>query len=430
MNKEILRLAIPNILSNISVPLLSTVDTALMGRLSAAHIAAVGIGGMIFNFIYWNFGFLRMGTTGLTAQAYGAKDRTRQANIIVQALTVAVVLAVLVVLFSTPLMYAAEYLLNLQSDQTDFVRSYFFIRIWDAPASMILYSLLGWLFGMQNAIYPLILTISINLINILISYVLVTQYQMDIQGVAWGTVIAQYFGVLLAIILIRLKYKEVLSLSQSPLNQSIDQLMQYLTVNRDIFLRTVCLTLGFGVFYSQSALLGSELLAANVVLLLFVNWMSYAIDGFAYSTESLVGKYRGQQNDKSTKEAIKKSFFWAAGVALLITSIYAIAGDYLTTIFTDQPNVIAQVGEFRIWIILFPILAFVCYIWDGVYIGLTATQSMRNAILLAFLLYLPSLYIGSAYFGNHGVWAGLLLFMIYRGLIQTWFFYRKGLAIN
>lgn len=401
-----------------------------MGRLSAVHIAAVGIGGMIFNFIYWNFGFLRMGTTGLTAQAYGAKDHSKQANILVQAITVAAFLAILVLIFASPLMSASESLLNLQADQTAYVRSYFFIRIWDAPASMLLYSLLGWFFGMQNAIYPLVLTISINLINILLSYLLVTQYNMDIQGVAWGTVIAQYIGVLLAIIIIKMKYGHVLSYANSPLEQSIDQLKRYLTINRDIFFRTICLTLGFGIFYSQSALLGSDLLAANVVLLLFVNWMSYAIDGFAYATESLVGKYKGSNDNSSTKTAIKKSFFWAAGVAFLISIVYFLGGDYLTSVFTDQPDVIEKVNQYRFWVVLFPVLAFVCYVWDGVYIGLTATKTMRNAMLLAFFLYLPSLYLGSHYYSNHGIWAGLLLFMVYRGVIQSWFFYRKGLNMK
>jgi MATE family multidrug resistance protein len=383
---------------------------------------------MIFNIIYWNFGFLRMGTTGMTAQAYGADDAKQQATILFQALIVGLILAISVILLSTPLMYGAEYLLQLDSAQTPIVREYFFIRIWDAPASMMLYSLMGWLFGMQNAKYPLFLTIWINLCNVLISYVLVVHYGWEIAGVAWGTVIAQYSGVLVALIMLMFKYRHLLRAIS--ILQQFGDLKKFLTINADIFIRTICLTLAFGIFYSQSSSLGSGVLAANVVLLLFVNWMSYAIDGFAYAAESLVGKYKGQSNDDSTLMAIELIFRWTAGAAILISIIYFLYADVLTAIFTDQRDVITEVHKYHMWVILFPILAFVCYIWDGVFIGLTAVHAMRNSMILAFMLYLPTLIIGGHYFGNHGLWAGLLLFMIYRGGVQSYFFWKQKLTIH
>lgn len=410
------------------MPLLSTVDTALMGRMSAIHIAAIGIGGMIFNFIYWNFGFLRMGTTGMTAQAFGSGDTRHQSQLLLQALIVGLTLAFTVILLSTPLMYASEYLLQLDAEQASIVKAYFYIRIWDAPASMMLYCFMGWLFGMQNATYPLILTILINVCNVVISYILVVQYDWGIGGVAWGTVIAQYFGVLIAIIIIAARYRSLFDPSLMVI--PFDGLKKFLTINADIFIRTICLTLAFGIFYSQSAGLGSDVLAANVVLLLFVNWMSYAIDGFAYAAESLVGKYKGQSNENSTTAVIYQIFRWTAGAAVLITVFYFLFANQLTNVFTDQVEVINEVNNYQIWVILFPILAFVCYIWDGVFIGLTAVHAMRNSMIVAFLLYLPTLFFGGHFFGNHGLWAGLLLFMIYRGGAQTYLFYKQGLSIR
>ena len=428
MNREILRLAIPNILSNISVPLLSTVDIALMGRMSANHIAAIGVGGMIFNFIYWNFGFLRMGTTGMTAQAFGANDAKKQAAILFQALVVGLILAIGVVVLSNPLMNLASFLLQLDGTQTSIVQEYFFIRIWDAPASMMLYGIMGWFFGMQNAKYPLLLTLWINICNIIVSYMLVVYYDWEIAGVAWGTVAAQYSGVVVGLILLITKYRHLFR--DTSIFNRLGDLGKFLTINADIFVRTICLTLAFGIFYSQSSGLGSGVLAANVVLLLFVNWMSYAIDGFAYAAESLVGKYKGRSDDSSTIAAIKLIFKWTGGAALLISATYYMYADELTTIFTDQGEVIAEVLNYRIWVILFPVLAFVCYIWDGVFIGLTAVHAMRNSMIMAFVLYLPTLLLGGLYFGNNGLWAGLLLFMIYRGGLQTYLFWKHRLSIK
>jgi len=367
-----------------------------MGRLSAAHIAAVGVGGMIFNFIYWNFGFLRMGTTGMTAQAYGAEDSAKQANIFIQSCLVGVSLSLLLVFFAEPLISASTYLMNIDGSHADLVISYFKIRIWDAPATMLFYSILGWFFGMQNAIFPLILTIFINVFNVVLSYILVTHYHMAIEGVAWGTVIAQYVGMLVALGMLYFRYRDTIVLGDGPFAQSISELKNYLTVNRDIFIRTLCLTLAFGVFYSQSAKLGDDILAANVVLLLFANWMSHAIDGFAYATESIVGKYVGIGDESRTRSAIRLLFRWAAGAAVLITILYWLAADQLTAIF----------------------------------IGLTAVKAMRNAMLAAFLLYLPALFLGSQYWGNHGIWLALTLLMIFRGGIQTWMYQRHRLQLQ
>ncbi len=430
MNREILRLAIPNIISNISVPLLSTVDTALMGRLSELHIGAVGIGSMIFNFIYWNAGFLRMGTTGLTAQAFGKRDDAIITHTIGRALLVAMSIAVGLMLLQIPLGEASFFLMNVTDEQRTLVSEYFYIRIWAAPASLGLYAMLGWFFGMQNAIYPLILTVAINIINIGMSFFFVAHLGMEVRGVALGTVIAQYFGFVLALGMFYYRHSDLLAHFKFKAIAEWQKLRQFLVINRDIFIRTLMLTLGFGFFYSQSALTGELMLAVNVILLQFVNWMSYGIDGFAYASESLVGKYKGAADDAKTHRAIRLSFAWGMGMALVISAMYGFFGENLLRVFTDQRDVLRAAQPYLFWIVLFPIISTPCYLWDGIFIGLTASKSMRNAMLLSAIFYVAAYLIFYPPLGNHGLWLTLLIFMLGRGVIQQIFFWRKGLAMK
>lgn len=424
MNREILRLAIPNILSNLSIPLLSTVDTALMGRLSDVHIGAVGIGAMIFNFIYWNFGFLRMGTTGITAQFYGKNDRPEIILTLGRATVVALVLGLLLVILQWPLGEAGIFLMQADASTAPHIQTYFDIRIWAAPASLLIYAMMGWFFGMQNAIYPLILTVSINVLNMVVSYILVFEYNMEIAGVAWGTVVAQYFGLLLAIVLFLRKYRSYLSDFKVSLLRRYQEYRHFLHVNRDIFIRTLFLTFVFGFFYSQSSGLGDELLAVNVILLQYVNWLSYGIDGFAFATESIIGKYFGAGRKDMLAKAIRYNFLWAFVMSLAIAVVYVILSDELLYVFTDVEEVISNARPYLFWMALFPVIAFWCYIWDGIYIGLTASKAMRNSMAVALLIFLISYYPLKAQWANHGLWTSLLLFLAARGVLQ-WIWFRK-----
>jgi len=422
VNKEILKLAIPNIISNISIPLLSTVDTILMGRLSELHIGAVGVGAMIFNFIYWNFGFLRMGTTGITAQAFGKKDEYNMMQTLSRAMLVAMILAVAIMMLQVPFGEMSFYLMNISEAQYPLVEEYFYIRIWAAPATLGLFAMLGWFFGMQNAIFPLIITVFVNIVNIVLSYIFVKVYHLDVAGVAWGTVISQYAGILLALVLFYGKYKIHLAHFSQNATLKIHELKQYLTINGDIFIRTFCLTFAFGFFYSQSSSAGEVVLAANVILLQFLNWMSYGVDGFAFASESLVGKYYGAKDKLNLNKAIRLSFVWGMVLAIGFSLTYWVFGNTLLEIFTDQEEVIAMSTPFLFWMILFPVLSTPCYIWDGVYIGLTASKAMRDTMLLALAVYLLIYVVLKNEYGNHGLWAALLIFMVARGLIQ-WFYY-------
>lgn len=419
MNREILRLAVPNILSNISVPLLSSFDTALMGRLSASHIAAVGIGSMLFNFIYWNFGFLRMGSTGLAAQAFGRQDQPAMAAVFGRAGLVALGLATVLILAQTPLLLAGSELLAVQPEQQALVNDYFYTRIWAAPAALLLYGLMGWFFGAQNAVYPLILTLVINFSNIGLSVYFVRVKEMEAQGVALGTVGAQYIGLIVGLGMLLHKYGWIREHLRWKWLTQWEELRAFFRLNRDIFIRTLSLTLAFGFFYNRSNLLeGGALLAANVILLQYLNWMSYGVDGFAYAAESLVGKYSGARNRPQLDRAIRYSFAWGMALGLLYTLVYGLGGDGLLRIFTNEADVIAAARPYLLWMAIFPILATPCYIWDGVFVGLTAAAAMRNTMLIAFAGYLISYYAFAQSWGNHGLWFCLLLFMVLRGGLQ------------
>ncbi|MEL6865397.1 MAG: MATE family efflux transporter [Bacteroidota bacterium] len=430
MNKEITRLAIPNILSNISIPLLSTVDVALMGHLSANHLGAVGIGAMIFNFIYWNFGFLRMGTTGMTAQAYGRGVAGELLLSLGRALLVAIGLAALLLLFQQPIGRLGAYLMNTPLEQYDLVWRYFEVRIWAAPATLSLYAFLGWYFGMQNAIYPLLITIGVNVINVVCNLLFVWHYGMDVDGVALGTVIAQYTGLGLALFLWAYRYRYLwASLDWESLFEW-RPFRYFLTINRDIFLRTLGLTFAMGFFFSQSGLAGPEVLAINTILMQFSSWMSYGVDGFAYAAESLVGKYKGADQEDKVRAAIDLSFQWGMGLALGYSLLYGLAGERLLTIFTDDPSLQEASRPYLWWMVVLPLLSTPCFIWDGVFIGLTASRAMRNSMLLSLLVFLLVYYPTQTLLANHGLWLAFILFMVARGLFQWQLYARRGLALQ
>ncbi|MTB53398.1 MATE family efflux transporter [Lewinella sp. W8] len=431
MNREILRLAVPNILSNISVPLLSSFDTILMGQLSGAHIAAVGLGSMAFNFVYWNFGFLRMSTTGLTAQAYGREDARGQAAALGRAALLALGISFLLLVFQYPFAELTHWLLNLRADQIMMVDEYFYTRLLAAPAALLLMVLFGWFFGRQNAVVPLVLTLIINLGNMAMSYYLVTELDWGIKGVAWGTVAAQYLGLTCALgVLLATRYGISLKTIRAALRPdaeaaTVTSLKDFFHINRDIFIRTVCLTLSFVFFYNRANALdvSTAVVAANVILLQLVNWLSYGVDGFAFAAESLVGKYHGAGNPAALRRAIRLVFYWGMGLAVLYALIYYFGDTALLQLFAPEntaEDTLAAALRYLPLVIAFCILATPCYLFDGIYVGLTAAKAMRQTMILAFAAYLLTYYAFGQFYGNWGLWVSLLLFMVYRAGMQWW----------
>jgi len=418
MNKAILRLAIPNIISNISVPLLGLVDTYLMGQMeSPIYLGAIAIAGIIFSFIYWGFGFLRMGTTGITAQASGRNDEIEIYYTLLRALFIAIMVGLLLIMGQKLVALIGFKIVGASSDIATIAKPYFFIRIWDAPAAIGLYALNGWFFGMQNARHPMIITITINTINIVLNYLFVFHYGMKANGVALGTVIAQYSGFVLAIVLFLSQYKHLLQKINTKILLKAEVLVHFFKVNFDIFLRTLCLIFTFSFFTAMSENEGIVLLAVNTILLQYLSILSYGIDGFAFAIESIAGKYYGMKNSALLQKSIRYSFYWGLGFALFYVLAFALLRHNIVSIFTDDVEVINAAKPFIWWLLVLPIPAMVAYIWDGIYIGLTLSKAMRNTMFVAtFLLYLPIYFLLQPIIGNHALWLALVIFMFGRGL--------------
>lgn len=421
MNKQILRLAVPNILSNLSVPLLSSVDTAVVGHLDkVSYLGAIAIGSMIFNFIYWAFGFLRMGTTGLTAQAFGKNSLNDQILTLARSLLLAILAAVLIILFQSIIKKISFFLIEANQEVEFFARQYFDIRIYAAPATLGLYAFHGWFLGMQNAKYPLILALFVNILNILFNLFFIYVLNMKTDGVALGTVISQYFGLLLAIILYFKKYSELSSALVKERIIDLVPLKNFFNINFNIFIRTLCLIFTFSFFTAKSAEFNNNILAVNTILLQLWMILSYGVDGFAFAAESLVGKYFGMNDKANLIKVIKFIFIWAFALAVLLSLSYWFFGREILSLYTNKKYLIDLALTFFIWTIIAPIINSFCYIWDGIYIGATATKPMRDSMLIStFLVFLPIYLLTKDILGNHSLWIALLIFMFVRGLSLT-----------
>ena len=421
INRQIFNLAVPNIISNLSVPLLSAVDTALVGHLpSPVYIGAVAVGSMIFNFVYWGFGFLRMGTTGLTAQAFGKNDRQEVGILLQRALFVAFASGITLILLQYIIATVSFALISATAEVEANARIYFFIRIFAAPATLSLYAIHGWFLGVQNARFPLLVTIAVNLLNIVFDVLFVLGLGMKSDGVALGTVLSQYLGFGLSVFLLMRRYREYLHLHPLHRILSMEPLMRFIKVNTDIFIRTLSLIFVFSFFTAKSAELGEVPLAANSVLIQLWMFFSYGIDGFAFAAESLVGKYLGAGDRDRLTLVMRRIFVFGLSLAAVFSLMYGGFKDVIPMLFTGQKPVLELIGQLIGWTIFAPIPAAVCYIWDGIFIGATATRGLRNAMLIcAFLIYLPLHYFLTAVWQVDGMWCALLCFMIARGISLT-----------
>ncbi len=416
LNKEIIKLTIPNIISNISVPLVGTVDTILMGHLSAKHLAALGSVSTIFLFIYGSLNFLRAGTTGITAQDFGAKKDITQT--LYRAVIVAIFLGIFLISFKEPIKIVSFYLMNIDNSYYEYANNYFDIRVFGAIAVFLNYAIIGWFFGAQNSIYPLIITLILNISNILLSYYLVVEKDMGITGAAIGTVASEYLSVVVGAILI-LRYKKIFKPIQINILLKRDELKRFFIVNRDFFIRTLFLTLSFAFFYSQAAKGGVIILGAMTILIQYIMWFAYIIDGFANAAEAIVGKYYGAKNNQKFSEAIKIVFIWGFGVSLISIVIFWIYGIDIAMLYTDNSLIIEQIVVLMPLVILSPLITFIAYVWDGVFIALTASRFMRDAVVISTILYVALFFIFKDYNYSLSLWGSFLLFFLFRGVIQT-----------
>ena len=419
MRKQILRLALPNILSNISVPLLGIVDLALMGHLeSEVHINAIAIGGVVFSFIYMSFGFLRMGTTGFAAQAYGKKDEKESILVFSRSLLLAFSIAFLLLLSQELIITIGMQLLQSSPEVSLYAQQYYSIRIFAAPATLGLYAITGWFIGRQDTKTPLFLALLINFANLGFNLLFIKVFDMKSEGVAWGTLIAQYLGFLSGLLIIVIRHKAIFRLWSFKKMLYRPALKAYFKVNQDIFIRTLLLISSLSFFTAASARMSDNILAINTILFQFFLFFSYFIDGFANAAEALVGKYIGKGKSKEVKAVVNQLLKWGFYLSIPFSVLFFFFGKNLMYILTDIPHLIDEAQPYFIWIGLIPVLSFAAFIYDGIYVGATQAKAMRNSMFIASLLiYVPLYYLLREPFGNHGLWIAFLAFLAVRGVL-------------
>ena len=424
-DRQILLIALPSIISNITVPLLGMIDVAIVGHMgSAVYIGAVAVGSMIFNLVYWLFGFLRMGASGLTAQAFGRRDLSEATMLLSRSLTIALGIAFLLIILQIPLKGLMFWLIGPTADVTPFASTYFNIVIWGAPASLSLFAVSGWCIGMQNTRIPMTVSIMQNIVNILISLLFVYGLKMKIEGVALGTVIAQYIGFLMAIGLIQRSYKRLRSYWKLKGTFVRQSMMQFFSINRDIFLRTLCLVAVNLYFTSAGARYGAVILSVNTVLIQLYLLFSYFMDGFAYAGEALGGRYYGAYNYGQMRQLLHRLFGWAIMMTVVFTLLYILGGMRIIRILTDEPDVIETASDYIPWAWFIPAAGAAAFIWDGLFIGFTATRGMLVSSVIAALVFFCTYFLTVKQMGNHGLWLAQVLYLSTRGIVQTiWYHY-------
>lgn len=419
-DKQILNIALPAIVSNITVPLLGLVDVTIVGHLGdAAYIGAIAVGGMLFNIIYWIFAFLRMGTSGMTAQLYGKHLSGEIVQMAVRSVSIGMIAALALIILQVPIRKTAFLFIHPTEEIKELATTYFHICIWGAPATLGLYGLTGWYIGMQNSRIPMIIAITQNVVNIIASLCLVYIGGLKVEGVALGTLIAQYAGFLMGIGLWMRHYSGLWKHFSKEGLWKRQAMWHFFQINRDIFLRTLCLVTVTLFFTSAGAEQGAIILAVNTLLMQLFTLYSYIMDGFAYAGEALIGKHIGAQNYPAYICTRKHLFAWGVIMALLFTIAYATGGNAFLTLLTDEKEVIEAAGNYLGWALVIPIAGMAAFIWDGIYIGATNTrgmlQSMAAAAACFFLLYY-GLYHA---WGNHALWLAFLFYLSVRGFVQT-----------
>ena len=423
MNREILRIALPNIVSNITVPLMGIVSTAIAGHWgtdSAATIGALAIGVSIFNFIYWNCSFVRMGTSGLTAQAFGAGDYAECTNMLCRAMSVAGIMGLAMLLVQYPAGELALWAMN----GSQMTRDYFFARIWAVPAGILLFGFNGWFTGMQNAVIPMTTAIAVNVIHVVCSLWFAFGLDMGIVGIAYASVIAQWTGVVLSALLLRARFGHLLTAVDWSKVIDLGPLKTFFAINRDIILRTLCIVAVYTFFTGASARMEDpSLLAVNTLLLQLFTLFSYMNDGFAFAAEALTGRFIGARDAKSLRRSTVGCILWGTAVSVLFVGIYLIGWRELVGLFVDgdsadAPRIVELAGRYIGWIIAIPIASAMPFIMDGIMVGATRTRVMRNSMFWSTAAYFAVFYACEPVVGNDALWLAFTLYMFLRGVLQ------------
>lgn len=416
-HREVWRLAGPLILANISIALLGLVDTAVVGHLNHPYyLGAIAVAAVIFDLLYWGMGFLRMGTTGIAAQALGRCNTDEIRSTLIHASATAFFIAVIILLFRNYLINAGLSLIGGTDEVRHYARVYFNWAIWAAPGVLITLALLGWLLGMQNAKATLYITVTVNIINIILDILFVYGFDMNVRGVALATVFSEYAGLSMAGFMCFRELRSRPGHWRRDLIFERKGVFRMIALNRNIFIRTVCLIFVFAFFTSRGARQGDLVLAANAILLNFQTLMALALDGFANAAEALVGKSVGANNRNSFIRSVRITTFWALLVALGFLLFYSSVGKTIINVMTDLENVRTTAYQYLPWMILSPLISVWCFQLDGIFIGATRAREMRDMMLIStFAVFLPAWYL-LRFLGNHGLWLAFMLFFLARGV--------------
>ena len=422
-HRKVWMLAGPIILSNVSVPLVGAVDTAVVGHLPEPQsIGAVALGALIFSFLYWGFGFLRMGTTGFIAQAYGAGDWKGLSDTLLRVLILAPLLGLVTIIIGWPLIDFVLYLIDSSAEIETLAADYSHIRIWSAPAVLCVYAFTGIFIGMHNTRAAFVLQLILNISNMLLDLLFVLGFGWGVEGVALASVLAEYLAMLCGFYLLRTQISTAISHYNRTRLLARDALVKLFTVNSNIFIRTLCLLFAFSYFTAKSASQGEVILAANAILLHLQSIMAYGLDGFAHAVEAMAGSAYGAGRQRLFRRAVLLTTLWGAVIALLAGLVYFVFGDAIINLFTSIDAVADTASRYLPWMVIAPILSVWSFQLDGIFIGTGHTSAMRNAMIFSLVAYLLLLQLAIPMFGNHGLFFGLAFFMLIRALSLLFYF--------
>ena len=431
LNSQILRLAIPSIMANITIPLVGIVDTAIVGHIAnATYIGGIAIGTMLFDLLYWNFGFLRVGTSGMTAQAYGRGDGVECARLLTQSVNIALIGAAVLWLIQWLFVTAVLAIVPCSTEVAAFAREYFFIRIWAAPATLSLMAFKGWFIGMQDTVSPMITDIVVNVVNMTVSYVLAVYTPLGALGVAYGTLVAQFTGLLLALVICLFKYKTVVQeivglLCDKAIRLFGDKEMKrFMSLNANLFVRSLCFMVVYVGFTSLASQYGDVELAVSTIMMKLFMLFSYFVDGFAYAGEALVGKEWGASRSLASSphrlvRIVRLLFAWSLGVGLLFTLLFAVWSEECYLAMTNDMEVLSRLADYTLWLIAMPLVSTLAFMWDGVYAGATAGKQIRNAMIYAALGFVTCYLATYWWLGIQGLYIAYFAHLVARVVYLT-----------
>ncbi|MBR1564874.1 MAG: MATE family efflux transporter [Paludibacteraceae bacterium] len=431
-----LRLAVPSILANITIPLVGIVDTAIAGHISnAAAIGGIAIGTMLFDLLYWNFGFLRVGTAGMTAQAWGKRKADtadsvakgtlgEPLDILAQSVSIALGGAVLILLLQWVFLTLALLLIPCSAEVAEFARRYFFIRVWAAPATLTLMALKGWFIGMQDTVAAMITDLVVNCVNMLASWLLAVYTPLGAMGVAWGTLIAQFSGLIVAIVLCKRRISREMGggeYARSSLREALQwrKIRKLFVLNVNLFVRSLCFMVVYVGFTSLAAKYGDTELAVSAIMMKLFMLFSYFIDGFAYAGEALTGRFFGENNEEGVDLSVKILLWWTLAIGALCTLVYGLFGTGMIGLMTDQHDVIAASEPYLIWLVLMPVVSCLAFMWDGIFVGATAGRQLRNCMIWSAIGFLVTYILLNRYIGIQALYLAYFVHLAVRALYLT-----------